>query len=41
MKKPSSGGSAVIQLDGLIKTFDGYQAVNDVSLEVRYTDLLG
>lgn len=41
MKKLSNGGSAVIQLDGLTKTFDGYQAVNNVSLEVNKGEIFG
>ena len=41
MKKLSSDGSAVIQLDRLTKNFGDYHAVSDVSLEVNGGEIFG
>jgi ABC-2 type transport system ATP-binding protein len=38
-KQQNSG--AVIQIDSLTKTFGGYHAVNDVSLEVNKGEVFG
>jgi ABC-2 type transport system ATP-binding protein len=39
--KQKSGGSAMIQIDSLTKTFGEYHAVNDVSLEVNRGEIFG
>ena len=41
LKNTYSGNSAVIQLDGITKTFGGYTAVNKVSLEVNRGEIYG
>lgn len=41
MKKLRNGGGTVIQLDRLTKTFGGYQAVSNVSLEVNRGEIYG